>query len=370
MVTDRENQQLLPEDVASQYVEWHNWRYAGKVGPKPPGGALSVWEEWIATDPERAWAVVLELVRLRPVDDEILEQVWYRMQELLRRHGKAYHKRILALVQANARLRRIARPHELELSHYYPPPLDLPRLADTWLQCSIHGPDAHELRELIRHDPDAAWPVVIEIVNRGPLHGLDAFRTMSPLRDLLRRHGTAVIDRLEEIAADSVLIRRCLWRMKPSQGIPPTEFDIPADVWRRVERATNGTTDYNTDDPVGREQKLTYDAERVVGAWFAYEAVFWASERLQDLLAKDPEVAWRTIVLLIERAPSDERLGPVGAGPLEDLLNDHGDMFIDRIEAAARTDSRFRACLASVWQRGMSEALWERVVAARGASWE
>lgn len=47
------------------------------------------------------------------------------MQQLLRRHGKPYHERVLALVHANPRLRRIARPHELLLSYYYPPPLDL-----------------------------------------------------------------------------------------------------------------------------------------------------------------------------------------------------------------------------------------------------
>jgi hypothetical protein len=194
---------------------------------------------------------------------------------------------------------------------------------------------------------------------------------MSPLRDLLRKHGAAVIDRLERAAPDSVLIRRCLWRMRRSQGHPPTKADIPADIWQRVVRATQGTTDYNTDDPPVCERALPPDAERVVEGWFVYEATCWAGDRLDDFRRKDPEVAWRAIVLLIERAPSDERLGPVGVGPLEDLLNDHGAAFIDRIEAAARADSRFRTCLAWVWRGDMSQALWDRVVAAtRGASWE
>lgn len=359
------------EKVASSYVEWHDWRYAGKIGPKPRSDALSVWEEWIATDPELAWAVVLELVRLRPADDEILEQAWYRMQQLLRRHGRPYHERVLALVHANPRLQRIARPHELLLSYYYPPPLDLHRLADAWLRSSMHRDDAQELHDTIRDDPDAAWPLVVEVVHRGPSHGLSAFDTMSPLRDLLRKHGAAVIDRLERAAPDSVLIRRCLWRMRRSQGHPPTKADIPADIWQRVVRATQGTTDYNTDDPPACERALPPDAERVVEGWFVYEATCWAGDRLDDFRRKDPEVAWRAIVLLIERAPSDERLGPVGVGPLEDLLNDHGAAFIDRIEAAARADSRFRTCLAWVWRGDMSQALWDRVVAAtRGASWE
>lgn len=47
-----ENEVPTPEKVAFSDVDWHDWRYAGKLGPKPRSNALSVWEDWIATDPE------------------------------------------------------------------------------------------------------------------------------------------------------------------------------------------------------------------------------------------------------------------------------------------------------------------------------
>jgi len=48
---------------------------------------------------------------------------------------------------------------------------------------------------------------------------------------------------------------------------------------------------------------------------------------------------------------------------IEDLLSMHGDKFIDRIEAEARTDPSFAKLLGGVWKSQMSDQLWERVQA-------
>jgi len=81
-----------------------------------------------------------------------------------------------------------------------------------------------------------------------------------------------------------------------------------------------------------------------------------ATERLVGLIEHDPQQAWAHILRLIERAPSEPLLNCVGAGPLEDLLCAHGDVFIDQVEQLAARDDRFRQCLAYVWGQTRMDA--------------
>ena len=67
-----------------------------------------------------------------------------------------------------------------------------------------------------------------------------------------------------------------------------------------------------------------------------------------------PEEVWPIIVALVDRAPNDEALGFVAAGPLEDLIRRHGQQFEDRLVERARRDRRFRQALRGVWG-------WEKV---------
>ena len=74
-----------------------------------------------------------------------------------------------------------------------------------------------------------------------------------------------------------------------------------------------------------------------------------ATDRLRDAIRDDPEVAWSLIGQLVATASDDEDLDMIGAGPLEDLLCDHGPLFIDRVEKLAVSDRGFRRSLADVW---------------------
>jgi hypothetical protein len=55
------------------------------------------------------------------------------------------------------------------------------------------------------------------------------------------------------------------------------------------------------------------------------------------------------LVLALVRTAPDDRLEHVGAGPVEDLVEKHAAALIDRIEAEARRDPRFREALGSIW---------------------
>lgn len=92
----------------------------------------------------------------------------------------------------------------------------------------------------------------------------------------------------------------------------------------------------------------------------------WLTEMLNYGPPDGPEQAWPIILELIRRAPDEATLTYIGAGALEDLVNNAGDRFADRITAEA-VDDRFRASLTHVWfHQDVPEAIRDLVVAARG----
>ena len=92
------------------------------------------------------------------------------------------------------------------------------------------------------------------------------------------------------------------------------------------------------------------------------ESLWWAWEAMREMLWHQPEAAWPVILRLIARAENDETLAYIAAGPLENLLADHGPTFIERVEAQAMHDSRFRRALTGVWGRsGMDQDVIRRI---------
>jgi hypothetical protein len=85
------------------------------------------------------------------------------------------------------------------------------------------------------------------------------------------------------------------------------------------------------------------------------------SDWFTDALVIHPEfaeIAWPIVLKLVALAPDPEALSDVAAGPLEDLVQNHARQFSDRLLERARSDSRFRDALRSVWGlERMSEPL-------------
>jgi len=92
-----------------------------------------------------------------------------------------------------------------------------------------------------------------------------------------------------------------------------------------------------------------------------------AYEFMVELVGETAELCWSGILEVVARRPSERVLGMVAAGLVEDLLDDSGELFIDRIEAQASADPVFRRMLRGVWQSGTPE-VWARLVAARAES--
>jgi hypothetical protein len=54
-------------------------------------------------------------------------------------------------------------------------------------------------------------------------------------------------------------------------------------------------------------------------------------------------------------------LQSIAAGPLEGFLGRFDDAVIERVEAEAARDRKFRRVLSGVWKHGMTDSVWDRV---------
>lgn len=82
--------------------------------------------------------------------------------------------------------------------------------------------------------------------------------------------------------------------------------------------------------------------------WLEADAWFWAWEDVDHAVSIATPDVFELVLALIDSAPNDDALDYVGAGPLEDLINWHGAVFVDRIEEAARRSRAFRYALFGV----------------------
>lgn len=75
---------------------------------------------------------------------------------------------------------------------------------------------------------------------------------------------------------------------------------------------------------------------------------YWAWEEWQRIVKSDLNAAWKLTLLMLERAESEDRLGRVAAGALEDLIDLHGPKALDLIEEECKNNSRLQLALSQV----------------------
>jgi len=99
------------------------------------------------------------------------------------------------------------------------------------------------------------------------------------------------------------------------------------------------------------------------------DALFWAWERVQEYVRKDPRKAWELTLQLIAAAPEKNALAYVAAGPLEDLLYARGALFVGEVEHLASSDPKFLSALRLIAGPFTSECdASNRIVKAAGIS--
>lgn len=112
--------------------------------------------------------------------------------------------------------------------------------------------------------------------------------------------------------------------------------------------------------------------DRLLEAYFAHvkamqqgiqdDPDFWAVEEIWKLIERDPEGTWTLVLEMLRRADGDYMIASIAAGPLEDFIVRYGSPWLERIEAEARSNAKFRRALVGVWgESRMPEELVRRL---------
>lgn len=115
------------------------------------------------------------------------------------------------------------------------------------------------------------------------------------------------------------------------------------------------------------------DLKSLAEAWVAFwlaeagsaerEALFWVCDHEWDLVRSEPLVAWAMILEIFKINSSNKIQEVLAAGPLEDLLAEHGTRVIDLVEFEAKKSRAFAKLLGGVWQNSMNDEIWKRIQA-------
>ena len=101
---------------------------------------------------------------------------------------------------------------------------------------------------------------------------------------------------------------------------------------------------------------MSGDWNALATAWVASQAIAgertdeeWAPVFAVQDLAANPEELWQFILAAEHACATEQTLGMLGAGPLEDLIQNYGPAFVDRIEQRVSESPRFAELVRSVW---------------------
>lgn len=105
--------------------------------------------------------------------------------------------------------------------------------------------------------------------------------------------------------------------------------------------------------------KISRERDRLVKTWIfaqklgvgalGYDRHSWAVDELVDLAFHQPNALWQLMLRILEIDRSDKIIAAIGAGPLEDLMVQHGEAFIDKVERLAAASPVFKAAMRHVW---------------------
>lgn len=116
---------------------------------------------------------------------------------------------------------------------------------------------------------------------------------------------------------------------------------------------------------------LSRFAERHLALLSADEDAFtehpdvWTADLMFDLVHDHPDLALDAVRATLDRCTRPEEVALLAAGPMEDLLSEHGAAMIARFEEEARGSDRFRYALTGIWRNEIAPMVWARVEAAR-----
>lgn len=95
----------------------------------------------------------------------------------------------------------------------------------------IYGWATELMAHLTEDEPDEAWGLIVDLVERAPSGEALSWVAAGPLEDLLSRHGSELIGRVEQRASSDSRFRKCLAGVRDS---PRIDGGVYGRVWAAV----------------------------------------------------------------------------------------------------------------------------------------
>jgi hypothetical protein len=95
----------------------------------------------------------------------------------------------------------------------------------------------------------------------------------------------------------------------------------------------------------------------------------WSFDELLIAAMERPEQAWEMIKAVVEFDASPPVMESIAAGPVEELLIQHGEKIIAKVEKDARDSAVIRDLLGGVWKGAMPERVWSKIESLRSQKW-
>lgn len=114
--------------------------------------------------------------------------------------------------------------------------------------------------------------------------------------------------------------------------------------------------------------------EKLVESWIIYHSkekkivgrkrdLAWTHEAFMDICVQDKDLAWQTLLKIIELTERQNSCYPVlAAGPIETILVHHGETLITQIESEARKNPKLCHLLGGVWKSSIPSVVWDRIL--------
>ncbi|SEA31003.1 hypothetical protein SAMN05216562_2548 [Microbulbifer marinus] len=87
----------------------------------------------------------------------------------------------------------------------------------------------------------------------------------------------------------------------------------------------------------------------------------WVEDIEYEFVYEKPNEALDLILTIMNFSQSNAIKEVLAAGPLEQVLAQHGPKIIERVERLAQEDEKFAGLLGGVWKNSMASDVWVRV---------
>ena len=87
------------------------------------------------------------------------------------------------------------------------------------------------------------------------------------------------------------------------------------------------------------------EINNIASTWIQNAETFWAWNKLHEIVSESHDKAWPIVIEIAKNSDSNEVLGSLAAGPLEDMLCAHGDVYYELVEKNANDVFNFKRAL-------------------------